>query len=187
MKRLTYGIAASPALFQIAMEKILQGLKGVACFLDDVLIAGRSYQETLSRLNEVLQRLNSWNIRLNRAKCQLMLKSVKYLGVEVSAEGVKPVPEKLDAILKAPKPENQQELRSFLGAVNFYGRFVPDMATVAAPLNDLLQKDVMWKWTKETDQSFDELKRRLATAPVLAHYKPRQPVRLITDASPYGI
>ena len=103
-----------------------------------------------------------------------MLESVKYLGVEVSAQEVKPVAEKLDAVLEAPQPQNQQQLRSFLGGVNFYGHFVPEMATVAAPLNSLLQKNVTWKWTREEESCFKELKKRLATAPILAHYNPKQ-------------
>lgn len=187
MKRLPYGIAASPALFQSAMERILQGIEGVTCFLDDVLIAGTSVDETLKRLDKTLERLKQWNLRLNKGKCQFMLKAVRYLGVEVSAEGIQPVPEKLDPILGAPQPRNQQELRSFLGAVNFYGRFVEDMATTAAPLNRLLQKNTTWKWGREEEKCFQKLKGKLAAAPILAHYNCRQPVRLITDASPYGI
>ena len=86
MKRLPYGIASSPALFQGAMEKILQGLKGVTCFLDDVFIAGTSYQETVERLHETLQRLKKWRIRLNKSKCQFMLESLKYLPRETGPE-----------------------------------------------------------------------------------------------------
>ena len=100
---------------------------------------------------------------------------------------MKPVAEKLDPVLKAPQPTNQSELRSFLGAVNFYARFVSDMATVAAPLNSLLQKNTPWRWNKEEAMCFQELKGKLAAAPVLAHYNSQLPVRLITDASPYGI
>ena len=187
MKRLPYGIASAPALFQSAMEKILHGMKGVTCFLDDVLVAGRTHAETAERLKATLKRMQEWQIRLNKKKCQFMLKSVQYLGVEVGAEGVKPVAEKVNVILEAPQPKNQQELRSFLGAVNFYARFVPDMATVAAPLNELLKKDAEWKWSEKEEKCFRELKRRLTSAPILAHYDAQRPVQLITDASPYGI
>ena len=187
MKRLPYGISASPAIFQSTMEKVLEGLPGVTCFLDDVLVAGATESETLERLDETLKRLKKWKLVLKRKKCQFMMTSIQYLGVELSGNGVRTVKEKVDPVLQAPRPQNSGELRSFLGAVTFYARFVADMSKVAAPLHRLLHKGQKWKWTEAEEDSFNELKQRLAQAPVLAHYDGRRPVRLITDASPHGL
>ena len=187
MKRLPYGISASPAIFQSMMEKVLEGLPGVTCFLDDVLVAGSTDTETLERLNEALKRLKKWKLVLKRKKCEFMMTSIQYLGVELSGDGVKTVKEKVDPVLKAPRPQNTGELRSFLGAVTFYARFVADMSKVAAPLYRLLQKGQKWQWTAAEEGSFQDLKKKLAQAPVLAHYDGRKPVRLVTDASPQGL
>ena len=187
IKRLPYGISAAPATFQRAMEKILENMPGTVCFLDDVLVAGATEEEALCRLDQALKRLRSWKLVLKQTKCKFLMSCVQYLGVEVSAAGVQTVKEKVDPVLHAPPPRDTSELRSFLGAVTFYARFIPDMSSVAAPLNKLLQKREKWRWTATEERSFDELKRRLASAPVLAHYDGRRPVRLITDASPHGV
>ena len=187
MKRLPYGIAASPAIFQSTMEKVLEGLPGVTCFQDDVLVAGPTEAETLERLSETLKRLKKWKLVLKRKRCEFMMKSIRYLGVELSGDGVKPVKEKVTPVLDAPRPRNTGELRSFLGAVTFYARFVAAMSKVAAPLHRLLKKGQKWKLTATEEASFSELKKRLTQAPVLAHYDGRKPVRLITDASLYGL
>ena len=187
MKRLPYGISASPAIFQRTMEKVLEGLPGVTCFLDDVLVAGATESETLERLDETLKRLKKWKLVLKRKKCEFMMTSVQYLGVELSGNGVRTVKEKVDPVLQAPRPQNIGELRSFLGAVTFYARFVAGMSKVAAPLHRLLQTGQKWQWTEAEEDSFNKLKHRLAEAPVLAHYDGRRPVRLITDASPHGL
>ena len=187
MKRLPYGISAAPATFQRAMEKILENLPGTMCFLDDVLVAGATEEEALHRLDLILKRLRSWKLVLKQTKCKFLMSSVQYLGVELSAAGVQTVKEKVDPVLHAPPPRDVSGLRSFLGAVTFYARFIPDMSSVAAPLNKLLQKREKWRWTATEEHSFNELKRRLASAPVLAHYDGSQPVKLITDASPHGV
>ena len=187
MKRLPYGISAAPATFQRAMERILENLPGTMCFLDDVLVAGATEAEALQRLDAVLKRLRKWKLVLKQIKCQFLMSSIQYLGVRVSDAVVETVQEKIDPVLDAPPPRDTGKLRSFLGAVTFYARFLPDMSTVAAPLNKLLQKREPWRWTATEKRSFNELKRRLASAPVLAHYDGRRPVKLITDASPHGV
>ena len=152
-----------------------------------MLVAGATETETLERLDQTLKRLKKWKLVLKQKKCEFMMTSVQYLGVELSGDGVKIVKEKVDPVLQAPRPQNTGELRSFLGAVTFYARFVAGMSKVAAPLHRLLQKGQKWQWTEVEEGSFDELKQRLAQAPVLAHYDGRKPMRLVTDASPQGL
>ena len=96
-------------------------------------------------------------------------------------------PEKNKAVLEEPAPKDVPQLRSFLGAINYYGHFIADMATITAPLNKLLMKDVQWKWTDEEENSFRALKSKLADAPLLCLYDKKLALKLSCDASSYGV
>ena len=155
----------------------------MACYLDDVLITGRNDHDHLKHLEALLQRLHDHGLQLKKSKCAFMQLSVEYLGYQVDAEGLHTTAGKV----KAPKPGYVKQLRSFLGLVNYYGRFVPNLATVALPLNQLLCKDVKWQWNKECDSAFSSLKKQLASQSVLVHYEVNLPVKLACDASSYGL
>ena len=116
----------------------------------------------------------------------LLEPSVEYLGYIVDKEGLHATPSKVEAITQAPEPRNLQELRSFLGLVNYYGKFIQNMSTITQPLNRLLCKGVPWKWTKQCRDAFQELKKQLASTKVLVHYNPDFPLKL-GDASAYGV
>lgn len=105
----------------------------------------------------------------------------------ISEEGLKKSPDKVNAVLKATRPENQQQLRSFLGLVNYYRSFLPNLSTVLGPLNELMQGEKTWKWTKQCEQAFDEVKELMTPEQVLCHYDPHKPVKLACDASPYEL
>ena len=105
----------------------------------------------------------------------------------MDAEGIHTTEDKLKAIVEAPAPKNIQELRSFLGLINYYGKFIPNAASILNPLNNLLHKDAKWKWSKECQSSFDLAKKELTSSKVLTHYNPNLPLRLAGDASAYGI
>ena len=182
--RLPFGVASAPAIFQRAMDVILQGIEGVICYIDDILITGTSEEEHLERLEEVLKRLKAHGLRVKRNKCQFFLKSVTYLGHQVDANGIHTMPSKVEAIVQAPQPENQQQLRSFLGLLNYSSKFIPNLATLLHPLNHLLRQDVKWRWTAECTRAFQEA---LVSSSVLAHYDPKLPMKMAADASAYGI
>ena len=118
--RLPFGVASAPAIFQRTMESLLQGLKHVAVYLDDILITGQSEANHLRTLEDVLGRLEAAGMRLKAAKCLFMQKEVEYLGHRITSEGIHPAAEKLRAIKDAPAPQNTQQLRSFLGLINYY-------------------------------------------------------------------
>ena len=105
-KRLPFGIASSPALFQRIMDIILQGLDHVASIQDDILITGKDDDEHIKNLDSVLTRLDHFGLRLQQGKCKFMQKSVTYMGCVISASGISPTEEKVDAIKQAPRPEN---------------------------------------------------------------------------------
>ena len=169
------------------MDSILQGVKGAACYIDDIIVTGKSTEQHLKNLEEVLECLFRHGVHVNKSKCRFLQSSVTFLGHRIDADGIHPTEEKLRAIVEAPAPKYVQQLRSFLGLINYYGKFIPSAATILAPLNQLLRKDANWKWTKECQKSFDLTKETLVSSEVLTHYDPSLPVRMAGDASAYGI
>ena len=185
--RLPFGIASAPAIFQRSMDSIFQGIPSVICYLDDLLITGASDQEHLQNLQRVLSKLKEQGIKLKKEKCAFLQSSVEYLGYVIDTKGVHTSPTKLEAIKKAPEPKNVSELRSFLGLLNYYAKFIPNVASLLHPLHTLLQHKRTWKWTKECAEVFSKAKQQLSSAPVLAHYDPQLPLQLAADASSYGV
>ena len=119
--------------------------------------------------------------------CVFMQNSIKYLGHILDASGLRPDPEKVEAILKAPKPQTREQLESFLGMVQYYGRHVPELSTLSGPLNKLRRKEVMFKWTTKQQSAFESVKSELAGRRVLTHFDDKQKLFLVTDASEYGV
>ena len=185
--RLPFRIASAPAIFQKTMDVILQGIPHICCYIDDILITGVNQQEHLQNLEEVLRRLEWNNLRIKKSKCEYIKDSVEYLGHRVDSQGLHTLPSKVEAILKAPDPENLQQLRSFLGLLNYYGKFIPNLASIVYPLNQLLQKDTKWSWTPACAQAFMAAKQALNSTKVLAYYDPSLPITMAGYGSAYGI
>ena len=185
--RLPFGIASAPSIFQRVMENLLQGIPRVCVYLDDILVIGANEQEHLANLAQVLQRLQSAGMRLKSSKCAFLLSSVSYLGHTISAEGLQSTDAKVQAIVDAPDPKNVAELRSFLGMVNYYGKFLPNLATVLAPLYKLLRQTTAWKWGYKQKNAFGRVKKLLLSSRVLTHFDDQLPLILECDASPYGL
>ena len=135
----------------------------------------------------MLQRLQQYGIQAKRAKCAFLEESVEYLGHRIDATGLHTTTHKVEAISQAPQPENVQELRSYLGLLHYCGKFLPNLATLLHPLNNLLKTGCKWSWTPKCMQAFEASKKLLVTAPVLAHYDPALPMKMAGDASTYGI
>ena len=186
-KRLPFGISSAPAMFQKTMDTILQRIDGVLCYVDDILVTGGTEKEHLERLGEVLRRLQAHGVRMKLSKCSFLKSSVEYLGHRVDAEGLRATPEKMRAIDQAPQPKNVQQLRSFLGLLNYYRKFLPNLATIIQPLNDLLQKGKKWVWSSECTQAMKTAKQLLTTSNLLTHYDATLPLKLAADASQYGL
>lgn len=185
--RLPFGIASAPAIFQREMDKILRGIPHVICYLDDILITGETDAEHLKNLEEVLKRLQRHGLRLRLDKCRFFQKRVEYLGFSINEDGVHTTEKKVQAITEAPTPRNVRELRSFLGIINYYAKFVPSLSSILSPLNDLLKAGKRWVWSPACRKAFKEAKERITKAPILAHFDPQLPISLAADASQYGI
>jgi hypothetical protein len=134
--RLPYGIASAPAIFQRTMESLLQNIPQVVVYIDDILITGKTNKEHLENLEEVLRRLEQAGARLKRDKCHIMMPSVEFLGHIISKEGIQPSKKNVEAIMNAPPPTNVSKLKSFLGMVTYYLKFVPKLSNtcISSPL-----------------------------------------------------
>ena len=130
-QRLPYGIACAPSKFQKIMESLIQDLEGCVCFLDDILVCGKTTSEHLVRLNKLLFRLQNVGLKIEPEKCSFFHDKVCYLGHVIDKEGIHTLPDKIEAITNAPKPKNIKVLQSFLGMINYYGKFVPNLATLS--------------------------------------------------------
>lgn len=185
--RLPFGISSSPAIFQRAIDSLLQSIPNVVVYLDDILVTGETDAKHLENLTEVLRRMSEAGLRLKRSKCTFQAPEVVYLGHKVDAQGLHPTEEKVRAVRDAPAPSNITELRSFLGIVNYYGKFLPNLSSTLAPLHKLLTKNTKWSWTKSCQKAFVNVKKMLKSSKVLVHYDPSKELLLACDASPYGV
>ena len=144
--RLPFGVASAPTVFQRTMENLLKGLNNVCIHLDDILVTRSSESDHLENLATVLEKLEEAGRRLKKYKCHFML---EYLGHKISDKGIQPTEEKVSAIVKAPALNNVTQVKGFLGMLNYYAKFLPNLSSKLAPLYKLLQKKVHWLWGEE--------------------------------------
>ena len=123
------------------MDQLLAGIDGVIAYMDDMIVIGKTEADHQRKLNMVLQRISEWDFRLQLDKCSLYMSQIKFLGAIVSKRGIETDPAKVSAIESMPPPKDIATLRSFLGFVNYYGKFVPNLHSLKAPLENLLRKD----------------------------------------------
>ncbi|GFQ65885.1 retrovirus-related Pol polyprotein from transposon 17.6 [Trichonephila clavata] len=167
------------------METVLRGLSPEACliYLDDIIIVGRDFEEHLSNLRKVLEKLKQANLKLNPDKCNLFHREVSYLGHIISAEGVRTDPRKVAAVKEWSQPRNVHELRRFLGLCTYYRRFVKGFSLITKPLHRLTEHKRPFIWTEECEVAFTSLKEALTSAPILFYPDPVKQFILDTDAS----
>jgi hypothetical protein len=150
-------------------------------YIDDIVVFSKSYEEHLLHLEKVLSAIIESQITLSPAKCHFMYSSILLLGQKVSQLGLSTHKEKVDNI-SLTRPRNVSDLRAFLGMAIYFSHFIPYYSDLAAPLFQLLGKAQMWQWEAEHELAFEDIKRALASAPVLAHPIPGRPYRLYSDA-----
>jgi hypothetical protein len=207
--RMPQGVTNAPATFQRLMECCLgtMNLSWAIAFLDDLIVFSHTLEEHEERLRAALTRLRQFGLKLSPEKCSFFQCSVRYLGHIISKQGIRTDPAKIAAVSDWPRPQNMVQLRSYLGFVGFYRRFVKDFSKVARPLNELLKgytkqgpnkgKVVIDRqrvkapfgdaWTGDCDGAFQALKNAVVSAPVLTVADPSLPYELHTDASMTGL
>lgn len=185
--RMPYGVTPASAIFQRKLEGALKDVPMTVVKIDDILVTGVDEEDHMRNLKSVLDILSNLELTLNKSKCRFNEKEVEYLGFILDKDGIRTNPDKVEAITNAPTPKNVPELQSFLGGINYYGKFIPHMATITAPLYKLLQKDVPWQWTDEQQEAFTNLKSKLSDSPILMTYDSRLKLKLACDASSFGV
>ncbi|BHF67170.1 hypothetical protein SprV_0301019500 [Sparganum proliferum] len=182
--RMPFGLRNVTQTFQRFIDQVLRGLDFVYAYIDDLLVASSDAAEHEIHLRQLFERLDSYGVIINAAKCEFGVPSLTFLGHVVDSEGIKPVPDKVSAISTFPVPTTINQLRRFLGMVNYYHRFLPHGATILQPLNSLLthsKKTLVM--TEEAVKSFNDVKAALASATLLAHPRADAQLTLMTDAS----
>ena len=169
------------------MEATLQGLPMVCIYLDDILVSGKMEQEHLANLHEVLTHLESAGLHLKREKCSFCQPELTYPGHIISADGLKPFSNKVKAVSDILSPSKVSKLKTFLGLVNYYAKFLPDLATKLAPVYKLLKHEEPWNWSIEQETAFQDVKKLLLSSQILAHFDDTKPIVMACDASPIYI
>ena len=186
-KRLPFGISLAPEIFQKTMERILEGIDGVVCFMDDVVVCGDTVEQHDMRVKQVLDRVVEAGLKLNREKCEFKKEEISFLGHKFGPKGIEPDKAKIDAILEMAEPQNESELRRFIGMVNYLGRFIPNLSEIMHPLNALLNKDAEWLWGPKQKEAVQKLKESLTSSPTLVYFEMNRETAVAADASSYGI
>ena len=201
--RLPFGLTNSPATYQRLMEHVFRDihLDFVQIYLDDLLVFSSSFEQHIQHLEQVFERLRSYNLKLAPKKCKFFQNSVKYLGHVVSEDGISVDPDKTSKVAEWKVPENVKDLHRFLGFANYYRKYISGFAKIVRPLTDLLGGDnsvrkkrkksstysVCWIWNDEHQEAFDQLKKCLTNAPVLGFPDPSLPFELHVDGSRHAL
>ncbi|XP_064476830.1 uncharacterized protein K02A2.6-like [Ornithodoros turicata] len=169
------------------MANIFEGLLGVRVYIDDILVWGKTQQEHNERLRAVLIRAQEQHLTLNLEKCNFSRTEVEFLGDVISSEGIRPSPQLISSVQEFSHPTDKKQLHRFLGLINYFGKYIPDLATKTEQLRALLREDSIFEWSPATQKEWSHLKQALTTAPLLALFDLHKPTKVATDASRVGL
>jgi transposase InsO family protein len=184
-----FGLSSAPPVFQELMNRVLgDSLNDFAfAYLDDIIIYSHTLDDHMAHLQKVFTKLKDANLKLKLSKCDFGVSKVGYLGHEISAQGVKPDPAKVQSIRQIAVPTTVKQVCSFLGLVGFYHQFIKNFAEIAHPLTQLTRKYCRFRWNPDCQRAFETLKESLCQNVVLAHPDQSRPYTLYADASQYAV
>jgi len=169
------------------LDQILAKLDGIITYFDDIIIYGKSIEQTYQRLINCLNKLKEYNLHVNRQKCHFFKEEISYLGYVISHNKISKCPKKVEAIIRIKRPINPEEVKRFLGMTTYYSRFIPNASTITHPLRCLLRENTNFRWTTACEAAFIKLKEEIASNRILMPFNPKLPLTLACDASPTGI
>ena len=181
-----FGMKNSQATFQRMMNHLLQDLAGVETYVDDIVVYSDTWEEHLSRLRHMFERLKTANLTVNLSKSEFGQAKVTYLGHVVGHGQVAPISAKIKTIVEFPVPINKRSLMRFLGMAGYYRKFCRNFSTIAAPLTDLLSKNKKYQWSSICQDAFERVKLLLCTNPILQAPDFNKQFKLAVDASDYA-
>lgn len=184
--RAVYGAANIPAIWQRRMETVLQGVPNVINFYDDIIVFADSFENLLSALIAVFDRLKDHGLRLNRSKCVFATSALECLGHKIDAHGLHKSDHHIEVIRDAPRPSNPDELQLFLGKATYYNAFIPNLSSRSRCLREMLN-DGTFEWNPERVAAYEDIKAALISPQVLMPYDPNLPLVLASDASKFGL
>ncbi|XP_058816916.1 uncharacterized protein K02A2.6-like [Topomyia yanbarensis] len=185
--RLPPGVKIAPSAFQQLIDTMLAGLQFTCGYLDDVIVGGKTEEDHDRNLRAVLKRIQDFGFTIRVDKCTFRKQQVQYVGHIVDSRGLRPDPAKIEVISKLPPPTDVSGVRSFLGAINYYGKFVPNMRMLRYPLDNLLKDDAKFQWTDECQRAFEHFKQILSSDLLLTHYDLKREIIVSADASAVGL
>uniref|UniRef100_A0A1Y1K0Y3 RNA-directed DNA polymerase n=1 Tax=Photinus pyralis TaxID=7054 RepID=A0A1Y1K0Y3_PHOPY len=184
--RLPFGITSAPAIFQSVMDNILKDIPSCACYIDDIIISGQTIDECRDNVRKVLEKLQLHNVKVNLSKCHFFQESIECLGHVIDGNGIRPMKAKIDEICSKKPPTDLTQLRSFLGLLNYYNKFLPMASSELKLLYDLERKNIPFVWTNE-HRVFEKCKNMIVNSNLLVHYDVKKPIVIAVDASQYGV
>ena len=187
--RMPFGITLGPSVFQYLMNDVLGENRYSFAFvyLDDILIFSKTFEEHIEHVKTILSLLQKKNLQIKPSKCEFATPFTYYLGYKISNEGIHTEEKKVETVKNFQVPATQKGVRSFLGLINYYSKFIPNLAEIAAPLYDLTPKGKKFLWSSECQKAFEILKKSLCTAPILKHPDLSKKFYLQSDASDKAI
>lgn len=182
-----FGLTNGPASYQHFMNDVLFDYldKFVSAYLDDILIYSETLEEHKQQVKQVLERLRKAGLQVDIEKCEFHVTETKYLGLIVGRNGIRMDPERIRAINEWEEPKTVKQVQAFLGLCNFYRRFIRSFGTTARPLTQLTRKDVPFRFREAEKHAFEELKKKITEAPVLAHFDRTKKLIFEADSSDY--
>ena len=185
--RLPYGVSLAPSAFQRVIDGLTGGLEGVVAYQDNIYVTAQDTSQLRKRVYNLLKILGDAGLKVNAEKCRWEADCIEVLGFRFDADGRRPLPDRVDAIKRAPAPTCKKELQSLLGLIQFYSYFFKNKSTLLEPLHRLLDNGVPWTSTASHDVALQAIKDCISSDDVLAHYTPDAELFLTCDASPYGV
>ena len=183
-----YGLSVMPTDFQKVMDILLAKFREVFVFIDDILIVTKGTKnQHLDKVREILKTLDHAELQFKARKCNFAKNEIEWLGFKLTEQGISPVNTKVQGITEKLRPTNLKEMRSFLGAVNQFNKFIPDLAVICSPFRSILKTDAKWNWNNEHEKAFLKVNSEVRKVAELTHFKRNRHLRISCDVSENGL